>query len=129
VLSAIWGAIVAWDWHTYGPIVTALAVGLTTLTTIVYTVGTLLLWGTTRRSVRAMENAVKLTFLQMLYETKRPSKEPVTLIDPATMLHDRIVRQHYQQMRVALQKTFPELYTLVDSEEQAAAPEARQDRP
>jgi hypothetical protein len=70
------GTIASWDWQTNGPIVIALAAGLTALATIVYTLGTLLLWGTTRRSVRAMENVVKLTFLQMLYETKRPSVGP-----------------------------------------------------
>jgi hypothetical protein len=129
VLSAIWGAIVTWDWQTYGPIVTTLAAGLTALATIVYTVGALLLWGTTRRSVRAMENAVKLTFLQILYETKRPSQEPVTLIDPAKMLHDRIVRQHQRQYEAALRQAFPQLYHAAHVEEQTAAPEKRQETP
>jgi hypothetical protein len=130
VLSAIWGAIVAWDWHTYGPIVTALAAGLTALATIVYTVGTLLLWGTTRRSVRSMEHVVKLTFLQMLYETKRPSVGPSYFIkDPGDTLRIEAERAYKNQVDAALQQVFPQLYRAVSVEEQAATPEARQDRP
>lgn len=130
MLSAIWGAIVAWDWHTYGPIVTALAAGLTALATIVYTVGTLLLWGTTRRSVRSMEHVVKLTFLQMLYETKRPSVGPSYFIkDPGDTLRIEAERAYKNQVDAALQQVFPQLYRAVSVEEQAATPEARQDRP
>jgi hypothetical protein len=126
MLAAIWGEIVAWDWPTYGPIVTALAAGLTAFATIVYTIGTLFLWGTTRRSVRALENAVKLTFLQMLYESKRPSA-----IDPFRDLNKMglytLERRHQQQYEAALRQVFPQLYGSVHAEEQAGTPEGRQE--
>jgi hypothetical protein len=102
------------------PIITALA-------TIVYTVGTLLLWGTTRRSVRTMENAVKLTFLQMLYETKRPSEIPNPFRNPAEMGRYGAERQYQQQYEAALRQVFPQLYSSVHAAEQAAAPEERQE--
>jgi len=130
VLAAIWGAIVAWDWHTYGPIVTALAAGLTALATIVYTVGTLLLWGTTRRSVRAMEHVVKLTFLQTLYEAKRPAETPTNLVqNPGGLLRYGAERRYQQQYEAAIRQAFPQLYRSVHKEEQAAAPEERQEAP
>jgi hypothetical protein len=128
--SAVWGTIASWDWQTNGPIVIALAAGLTALATIVYTLGTLLLWGTTRRSVRAMENVVKLTFLQMLYETKRPSVGPSYFIkDPGETLRIAAERAYKNQVDTALQQVFPRLYRLFSVEEQATAPEERQDRP
>jgi hypothetical protein len=128
--SAVWGTIASWDWQTNGPIVIALAAGLTALATIVYTLRTLLLWGTTRRSVRAMENVVKLTFLQMLYETKRPSVGPSYFIkDPGETLRIAAERAYKNQVDTALQQVFPRLYRLFSVEEQATAPEERQDRP
>jgi hypothetical protein len=128
--SAVWGTIASWDWQTNGPIVIALAAGLTALATIVYTLGTLLLWGTTRRSVRAMENVVKLTFLQMLYETKRPSVGLSYFIkDPGETLRIAAERAYKNQVDTALQQVFPQLYRLLSVEEQATAPEERQDRP
>lgn len=128
--SAVWGTIASWDWQTNGPIVIALAAGLTALATIVYTLGTLLLWGTTRRSIRAMENVVKLTFLQMLYETKRPSVGPSYFIkDPGETLRIAAERAYKNQLDIALQQVFPQLYRLLSVEEQATAPEERQDRP
>jgi hypothetical protein len=63
VLSAIWGVIVSWAWQTFGPMVAALAATVSALATVVYTIGTFLLWLSTRRSVRAMEHAVQLTFM------------------------------------------------------------------
>jgi hypothetical protein len=125
VLAAIGSAIAAWDWHTYGPIVTTLAVGLTALATLVYTVGTLLLWSTTRRSVRAMENAVKLTYLQMLYETKKPLDR--SMRDPSDLWQYAGERRYQQQYEAALRQAFPHLYASVQAEEQAAAPEQRQE--
>ena len=91
-------------------------------------VGTLLLWGTTRRSVRALENAVKLTFLQMLYESKRPSAiNPFQ--DPSTMGRYTVERRHQQQYETALRaKPFPQLYGSVQVEEQTTVPEERQER-
>ena len=127
MLAAIWGAIVAWDWLTHGPMVTALAAGLTALATIVYTVGTLLLWGTTRRSVRAMENVVKLTFLQMLYETKRPLNTLGAASPPARLLQYGVERHYQQQYEAALRQAFPTLYASVHAAAQAATPEARQE--
>jgi hypothetical protein len=117
--STAWGIIVSWDWHTLAPIVTAWA-------TVVYTVGTLLLWGTTRRSVRALESAVKLTFLQMLYEAKRPSAiDPFR--EPSTMGRYTVGRRHQQQYEAALRQVFPQLYGLVHAEEQTPVPEERQE--
>jgi hypothetical protein len=43
--------------------VAALAATVSALATVVYTIGTFLLWLSTRRSVRAMEHAVQLTFM------------------------------------------------------------------
>jgi hypothetical protein len=128
--SAVWGTIASWDWQTNGPIMIALAAGLTALATIVYTLGTPLLWGTTRRSVRAMENVVKLTFLQMLYETKRLSVGPSYFIkDPGETLRIAAERAYKNQVDTALQQVFPQLYRLLSVEEQATAPEERQNRP
>jgi hypothetical protein len=130
VLSALWGAIVAWDWQTYGPIVTALAAGLTALATIAYTVGALLLWGTTRRSVRALENAVKLTFLQTLYDAKRPVERPTNLVrNPSGLILYGAERGYQQEYQAALRQAFPQLYRSVHKEERAAAPEERQEAP
>jgi hypothetical protein len=129
MLAAIWGEIVAWDWPTYGPIVTALAACLTALATIIYTIGTLLLWGTTRRSVRAMEHAVKLTFLQMLYETKEPPDlpSPLRIGGSGDMVRYMADLKHRQEYEAALRQVFPQLYGSVHVAEKAAAPEDRQE--
>jgi hypothetical protein len=130
LLSAIWGAIVAWDWNAYSPIVTTLAAGLVVLVTIVYTIGTLLLWGTTRRSVRAMEHVVKLTFLQALYEAKRPAERPTNLVqNPGGLIRYGADRRYQQQYEAALRQAFPQLYRSVHQEEPAATPEERQEAP
>jgi hypothetical protein len=105
--------------------VTALAAGLTALATIVYTVGTLLLWGTTRRSVRALEHAVKLTFLQMLYETKKPSGRSGLIQGLDEMVRYTAERRYRQQYEAALRQVFPQLYDSVQTEEQAVTPEER----
>jgi hypothetical protein len=98
------------------------------LATIVYTIGTLLLWSTTRRSVRALENAVKLTFLQMLYETKRPSGGSDYFVrDPSGMLRLEAERAYKGQLEAALQQAFPKLYGSVHAEEQTTVPEERQE--
>lgn len=118
---AVWGTVVSWDWQTLAPVITALA-------TIVYTGGTLFLWVTTRRSVRAMENVVKLTFLQMLYETEKPIELPKNLVRDPTGLQSFGAQRHYQRQRyAALKQAFPKLYASVNAKEQATAPEESQD--
>jgi hypothetical protein len=125
--STVWGIIVSWDWQTFGPIVTALAVGVTALATIVYTIGTLLLWVTTRRSVRAMEDAVKLTFLQMMYETKKPSGRSAILGRAEDLIRYGAERAYKDEYNAALQRAFPKLYARIATAEQKSTPEKRQD--
>jgi hypothetical protein len=129
VLSAIWGVIVSWAWQTFGPMVAALAATVSALATVVYTIGTFLLWLSTRRSVRAMEHAVQLTFMQMTYEATGRSAPGGAMFGDQERTQAMLDAKHRRDFLAALQRDFPGWYASLISKEKPTEPGERQEIP
>jgi hypothetical protein len=74
---------------------TAWATGVMAGATILYTIGTFMLWQSTRKSVETTRDALKLAFLQFYLGTP-----------PAALPHDQATE--YRQ--AVLQRVFPDLH-------------------
>jgi len=89
---------------------------LTAIATIIYTVGTFLLWWTTGNSLKAMRqsleltrDAVKLNFLQAYREAERE----IERIHESGWLQKSSAEQRYQEL---LEKVFPQFQALLKKE-------------
>jgi len=63
----MWNTISSWDWQIISSCITAGA-------TVVYTIGTFLLWSSTRKSVNAMQDAFKLNFIVAVMRAESPQQ-------------------------------------------------------
>jgi len=73
--------------------------------TVTYTVGTFLLWKTTRKTVQAMREAFKLNFLQAYQGSPGPS----TGVPPVDMHEQEQWKDRERRFQELLERVFPEL--------------------
>lgn len=93
----MWNTILSWNWQTISSCVAALA-------TVIYVIGTFLLWNTTRKSVNAMRDTFKLNFIVAVMQTETPKDGQDSRIDMMNRLW------HQNRWKEILRRVFPEYF-------------------
>lgn len=92
-----WNTILSSDWQ-------VVSSGVIAVATVFYTIGTFLLWRTTRKSIDAMKDAFKLNFLVAVMESEAPYQGQ----DPR---HDMLNRLYHQnRWKDILKQVFPDKF-------------------
>lgn len=104
-------------------LVVGISIGVTAVATVVYTIGTFLLWRSTKKALDATKEAFKLNFLMAMHQIS--TSADVSGTDPSGRFAGM-----FRQARTldALKRVFPELYeTLFPPKE--TAPEGGRSSP
>ena len=91
----MWNTISSWDWQIISSCVAALA-------TVFYTIGTFLLWNTTRKTINAMQDAFKLNFIVAVMQAETPHQGQ----DSRTDMFNRL--WHQNRWKDILKRVFPD---------------------
>lgn len=92
-----WKIISSWDWQLIFSCVIALA-------TVFYTIGTFLLWRTTRESIDGMKDAFKLNFIVAVMQTETPQQGQNNRTDMLNRLW------HQNRWKDILSRVFPDYF-------------------
>lgn len=91
----MWNTIASWDWQIISSCVAALA-------TVFYTIGTFLLWNTTRKTINAMQDAFKLNFIVAVMQAETPQQGQ----DSRTDMFNRL--WHQNRWKDIFSRVFPD---------------------